>query len=266
VNTLSLSAIIVYIIAAISQIRLLLQNITITSQKHLLLLLGTIAFILHGILLYQNILTTQGIDLGFFNSASLIAWVTVMLLLLSLPQKPVDNLIIFLFPLAALTIGLDYTFQTERLLSSGQLGVNIHIISSILAYSLLTISALQSLFLAVQEQRLHNHHPGWIIHRLPPLQVMETLLLQLIELGVLLLTISLITGAIFLENIFQQHLIHKTVLSTIAWGVYIILLWGRWQYGWRGKVLIRWNLIGFLVLMLAYFGSKLVLELILHRQ
>lgn len=264
--TLSLSAIILYIIATISQIRLLVQNITMTSQQHLLLLLGSVAVILHGMLLYQNILTTQGINLGFFSAASLIAWVTVVLLLVSLLQKPVENLVIFLFPLAALTIGLENFFQTERLLSNGQLGVNIHIISSILAYSLLTISALQSLFLAVQEQRLHNHHPGWIIQRLPPLQVMETLLLQLIELGVLLLSISLITGAIFLDNIFQQHLIHKTVLSTVAWSLYMILLWGRWQYGWRGKTIIRWNLIGFLILMLAYFGSKLVLELILHRQ
>lgn len=265
-NALSLSAIILYIIAAISQLRLLLQNFTITSQKHLLLLLGSFAVILHGILLYQNIFTIQGLNLGFFNSASLIAWVTVILLLLSF-TKPVENLVILLFPLAAVTIGLENYFQTERLLSADQsLGVNVHVISSILAYSLFTISALQSLFLAIQEQRLHNHRPGWIIRRLPPLQVMEALLLQLVELGVLLLSISLITGAIFLENIFQQHLIHKTVLSTIAWFIYIILLWGRWQYGWRGRTLIFWNLIGFFTLMLAYFGSKLVLELILHRQ
>ena len=94
---------------------------------------------------------------------------------------------------------------------------------------------------------------------------MESLLFQMIATGFTLLTLALVTGVLFLEDIFAQHLVHKTVLSIIAWGVFAILLWGRWRFGWRGRVAIRWTIGGFIFLMLAYFGSKFVLELIINR-
>ena len=92
---------------------------------------------------------------------------------------------------------------------------------------------------------------------------MESLLFQMIAVGYATLSLALLVGITFLEDIFAQHLVHKTILSIIAWTVFAILLHGRWKYGWRGRIAIRWTLIGFLFLMLAYFGSKLVLELIL---
>jgi ABC-type uncharacterized transport system permease subunit len=55
------------------------------------------------------------------------------------------------------------------------------------------------------------------------------------------------------------------VLSLIAWAVFATLLWGHWKFGWRGRTAIRWTLGGFVFLMLAYFGSKMVLELMLGR-
>jgi ABC-type uncharacterized transport system permease subunit len=88
---------------------------------------------------------------------------------------------------------------------------------------------------------------------------------QLIGAGLVLLTLSLITGFLFLEDMFAQHLAHKTILSLLAWLVFAILLLGRYRSGWRGRIAIRWTLGGFISLMLAYFGSKMVLELILNR-
>ncbi|MDQ3797635.1 MAG: cytochrome c biogenesis protein CcsA [Pseudomonadota bacterium] len=88
---------------------------------------------------------------------------------------------------------------------------------------------------------------------------------QFIAVGFVLLSLALLTGFAFLHDIFAQHLVHKTVLSIAAWIVFAILLWGRWRFGWRGRTAIRWTLGGVFVLMLAYFGSKLVLELVLHR-
>jgi len=247
-------AIILYIAAIVSR------------HKYLLLVLGGLAATLHALVLYQGLITPTGLNLGFFNAASLIAWVIVVLLLLSLPHQPVKNLAIVLFPLAALAIGLQGYFQTERIFSSEtEIGVTLHILASILAYSLLSISALQALFLALQDYQLHHKHPGWVMQRLPPLQVMEKLFFQMITVGFGLLSLSLISGLVFLDDLFAQHLAHKTVLSTMAWCIFAILLWGHWRYGWRGKTAIRWNLTGFAALMLAYFGSKLVLELILHR-
>ena len=262
--TFSSFAIIFYLAAVVS--RFYRINRLPFSFKHLLLLLGGLAIICHAFVLYQNMVTPLGLNLGFFNAASLMSWVITVLLLLTLLRQPVENLAIILFPIAALTIGLDSYFHTERIFSPEQeFGVTLHIFFSIIAYSLLSISALQALFLAIQDYQLHHKHPGWVMQKLPPLQVMETLLFQMIALGVVLLSLSLISGIIFLEDLFAQHLVHKTVLSIMAWCIFAMLLWGHWHYGWRGKTVIRWNLSGFVFLMLAYFGSKLVLELILHR-
>lgn len=257
-------AIFFYLSAA--AVRFYLRRPLFLSPKHWVLGLGSLALILHGIFLTHNTLLPQGINLGFFNAASLILWVISTLLLLTLLSKPVDNLIVVLFPCTAISIILDLTSSSVRLLNSNtDPGVSIHILTSILAYSFLSLSALQALFLAYQDYQLRHKHPGWVMRKLPPLQVMESLLFQMLMLGFLCLSFSLISGFVFLEDIFAQHLVHKTVLSLIAWSVFAALLWGRWRYGWRGQTAIRWNLSGFFLLMLAYFGSKLVLELILKR-
>ncbi|MDH5358742.1 MAG: cytochrome c biogenesis protein CcsA, partial [Gammaproteobacteria bacterium] len=117
--------------------------------------------------------------------------------------------------------------------------------------------------LAIQEQQLRQRHLAGLMRKLPPLQTMETALFQLIGGGFILLTIGLLTGVLFIEDIFAQHLVHKTALSIVAWCVFATLLWGRWQYGWRAKTAIKWTLIGFSFLVLAYLGSKLVLEFLL---
>jgi ABC-type uncharacterized transport system permease subunit len=94
---------------------------------------------------------------------------------------------------------------------------------------------------------------------------MESLLFEMIGAGFALLTLALVSGFAFLEDMLAQHLVHKTVLSTLAWLVFGALLIGRFRYGWRGKTAIIWTLSGFVILILAYVGSKAVLELILQR-
>jgi len=235
------------------------------TQTSYIWLLWPAALVLHGLALYTRIFAQGGLDLGFFHALSMVGWLVALLLLVVALRRPLENLAVVLLPFAAVTLGLDTLFReiplTVRPLSPG---VEAHIFVSLLAYSLLTIAALQAGVLAVQNQHLHNHHPGGFIKALPPLQHMECLLFRLIGLGFALLTVALVTGFIFLEDIFAQHLVHKTVLSAAAWLVFAILLWGRWRFGWRGRTAIRWTLGGFAVLALAYFGSKLVLELILN--
>ncbi|EIJ41245.1 ABC-type uncharacterized transport system, permease component [Beggiatoa alba B18LD] len=266
---LSFSAMLLYVATAIARlygnkIPVNTENPPLFQLKTLLMGLGGIAVVLHAIVLYQSIITTDGLNLGIFNAASLVTWVIALLLLLTLFREPVENLIFILFPVAALSIGLDNYFQSVRLLTA-DMGVKFHIFSAIVAYSFLSISALQAVFIAIQDYQLRHKHLGWVMHVLPPLKVMETLLFQMIALGVLWLTLGLISGFLFIEDLFAQHLVHKTVLSLIAWGFFMILLWGHWQYGWRGRKAIYWTLSGFALLMLAYFGSKIVLELILQR-
>lgn len=227
--------------------------------------LGFAGLLFHAILLYQNIVTDSGLNLGFFGAGSLISWTVLLLLLLSSLSKPVENLGIALLPLAALTIALEMSLPAEHLLGAdAPWGLRVHVMISLLAYSLLTLASVQSVLLAVQDHHLRHRHPGGFIRALPPLQTMETLLFEMIALGFALLTLSLLTGAMFLEDMFNQRLAHKTVLSIIAWAVFAILLWGRHKSGWRGQKALIWTLVGFVVLMLAYFGSKFVIELVLN--
>jgi ABC-type uncharacterized transport system permease subunit len=133
-----------------------------------------------------------------------------------------------------------------------------------LAYSMLTLASGQAILTAIQSTQLRRR-PGGFVRTLPPLQTMEALLFEMIGLGFVLLTVALVSGFHYLEDMFAQHLVHKTALSIVAWIVFATLLWGRFRFGWRGRTALRWTLIGFAVLMLAYFGSKAVIELILHR-
>ena len=155
--------------------------------------------------------------------------------------------------------------EKQHVLHTHNWQMSVHILSSIIAFSLLNIAALQAVLLAIQDQQLKSHPPKYFIQSLPPLQTMESLLFQMLGTGLFFLTIALVSGFIFIEDLFAQHLVHKTVLSIIAWLIFSSLLIGRLRYGWRGKTAVRWTLTGFILLLLAYFGSKLVLEIILHR-
>jgi len=216
---------------------------------------------LHGLLLGQN-----GLSLSLFNIGSLIfAFITAILLASSI-SKPIENVLALTFPLTAITIFCSLLIPApadSALQYSG--GMLTHILSSILAYSLITIAACQAVLVAIQNKELKQKHIKGIIQLFPPLQTMESLLFEMLSAGLALLTISIATGMIFLDDMLAQHLAHKTVLSIIAWVVFATLLLGRYQLGWRGNTAIKGTLIGFTLLMLAYFGSNIVLQLILQR-
>jgi ABC-type uncharacterized transport system permease subunit len=237
-----------------------------TTPKSLPLVLWFVALAIHLPDLYTEVVTPQGLDLAFFNVLSLVTDVISLILLFTSIVRPVENLGVFILPMAAaaallraaVPLGANHVGYADP-------GLQAHILLSILAYSLFSIAAVQAVLLAVQNHHLRNRRPGGFIRALPPLETMEQLLFQMIAIGYGFLTLSLVTGALYLNNIFAQHLVHKTVLSIFAWLLFTILLWGRRHFGWRGRTAIRWTLGGFVLLMLAYFGSKLVLELILHR-
>ena len=224
------------------------------------------ALMLHSIALYALVFTPGGMDLGIFNALALTGWLMALIALAAMARPAFGSLGIVLYPLAGLSLLLAECLPGDRLLvPSRGWPLDTHILVSLVAYSLLGVAALQAVVLALQEHRLRHGHAGGILGALPPLQEMESFLFQLIAMGFALLTLALFTGLIFVHNFMAQHLVHKAVLSALAWIVFAVLLWGRWRFGWRGRTAIRWTLGGFAVLVLAYFGSKLVLELILGR-
>ena len=258
------AAVLLYAIATV--MLLLRPKEGLAIRRNWVLALIWIGALCHGLFLKSFMLAPGGIDLSFFSTAALVSLLIVLLFLLAAMGKPIDKLGIAVLPLAAATLMFRLAFADEvHFLSDLPLGLQAHILISILAFSLLNIAALQAGLLAYQDWQLHHKRANWFVRSLPPLQTMESLLFQMIGAGFALLSLSLITGFLFVENLFAQHLVHKTVLAILSWGVFGSLLWGRWHYGWRGKTAIRWTLSGFVALLLAYFGSKLVLELILRR-
>lgn len=220
----------------------------------------------HLVFIVLEVLQANRFNFSLFSTASMVSALVVLLLLLASLTKPVEKLGIAIFPLAAMMLGLDICFPEKlRSLQTYNWEMGTHILSSVIAFSLLNIAALQAVLLAIQEHQLKNHQPKKFILRLPALQTMESLLFQMIAMGLMFLSVSLVSGMVFIEDLFAQHLAHKTVLSIIAWLIFSALLLGRWRYGWRGKMATRWTIAGFVLLLLAYFGSKLVLEIILHR-
>ncbi len=234
-------------------------------DARLLSLLGGAAWLAQSVSLAHHLLTPGGLSLDFFNAASLIAAAVILITLLASQRMPVQNLLLLLFPLGMLTTLLAQ-FAPAGTASpiNEEPGILAHILLSILAYGLLTIAVFQALLLLLQDHQLKHKHPSGLIRNFPPLQTMESLLFGFLWAGWGLLSLSLLSGWLFVEDLLAQHLAHKTLLSCFAWVVFGVLLWGRQQLGWRGHKAIRWTLAGFCLLMLAYFGSKLVREFILH--
>ncbi|HEX6929381.1 MAG TPA: cytochrome c biogenesis protein CcsA [Gammaproteobacteria bacterium] len=227
------------------------------------LLLAGFGVTLHAIALYMAIHLPGGLNFGLVNMFSLMAWQIGLLTFASSLRAGPANLGIGLYPLVGIgALLLPMSDATRVVLRQMSWQLEAHVLLSVLAYGLLALAAFQAILLALQDFRLRHHRPGGLLLALPPLAGMETLLFQTLALGFALLSLALFSGLIFIEDLLAQHLAHKTVLSIFAWLVFAVLLWGRWRFGWRGRTAMRWTLGGFSLLVLAYFGSKLVLEAI----
>jgi ABC-type uncharacterized transport system permease subunit len=229
--------------------------------------LGVAAVILHSFTIYGGNASALGLKLSLTAAFSLVAWSVAVLYLLSSLWRPVDNLGAIVLPVAALTVLVEWLWPGQSPIPLSSRAQAAHIVIAIVAYSLLCLATIQSLMLLAQEKRLRHHHADGIVRALPPMQTMEQIMFQMIALGFLLLTATLISGVFFSESVFGTafKLTHHVVLAALGWTVYALLLLGRWRFGWRGRTAVRWTLGGFSLLLLAYFGSKFVLEVILQR-
>jgi len=227
------------------------------------LLLAAIAAVLHSFIAYQHSGLPDALSLPFFTALSVTMLAIVIIQLIMCITRPADYLGLLIYPIAAACI-----LSSELMQSSAKplaQSLQLHILLSITAYAVLALGAAQAVLVAVQRRYLNKHQPGGFIRALPPLTSTESMLFSLLSVGFALLTLSLVSGFAFLEDMFAQQVVHKTVLSCLAWIIFAVLLFGRWRFGWRGQRAVRWTLGGFATLLVAYFGSKLVLELILHR-
>lgn len=224
--------------------------------------------VLHAWLLANDLMVSGSINLGLSNALSAILWLTALIYWLASLRHDLHALQAFVLPPAALLVLLQVLVPDQHLLPySGDALFGVHLVIAMLAYSLFTFAAMHAGIMAVAERSLH-HKKSWIrFPDFPPIMPMERLLFQIIGLGFALLTLTLVSGIFFTEQLFHQALKfnHKTLFSIIAWLIFGGLLVGRHYYGWRGRVAVRWTLGGFAFLLMAYVGSKIVLEVILGR-
>jgi len=259
-----LAAAALYLVGGSFQLTQLIRQVPVERSRSFVV--ATAALVLHGLTVWLVMDHPRGIDLSLFPVASLVLFVLASILVVAASWQPLENLFALVFPLAALAI-------VASLLGSGEpipraafgRGMLTHVLASILAYAVLMMAACQAVALSIQEVSLKRHRPMRFLRVLPPLQTMETLLFQLLMIGLALLTLSIGSGFAFLDDMFAQHVVHHTVLAIASWFTFAILLLGRHTFGWRGMTAARWTLAGFAFLALAYFGSKFVLEIVLAR-
>ena len=227
-----------------------------------------VALLLQGIGLYASLFSTGSLRFSFSIAFSLMLWLAVLIYWLESVRSQMEGLLPIVLPLAAGAALSPALFQqTHEIVHAASPGFKIHFLAAMLAYSLVTLSALHALFMGLIERKLHQNPLEARRLSAPPLLSMETMLFRLIGIAFLLLTLTLVSGVFFSEEVFGKAVTfdHKTVFAIASWGVFAALLIGRRIYGWRGRVAQRWTLAGFLLLFLAYIGTRFVSEIVLGR-
>ncbi len=245
------------------------------SQRRLVSVGAVCGWLLHAMALWAEALPPGGLRLGFATVLSATLWISVAAWWFENRNMTLDGLRVLVLPCAAVAVALPVIFPgTVVPLAGKSVLFSWHIAIAMLAYSTLTIAAFHAVLMALQESRLHHRgvprQGGWFsatIERLPALLTMEKLLFRLIGLGFALLTLTVLSGIVFSEQLFGTafRIDHKTVFTMLSWLLFGALLAGRHWRGWRGKTALTFTLSGFATLLLAYVGSRFVLEVVLHR-
>ena len=223
---------------------------------------------LQGAGLYLLLFPNGAMNFGFSYALSLIAWLALVFYWIENFYARIEGLQTLAMPMAAICVLLPLAFPGQHVLANaGSPVFRAHFLMAMLAYSLFTLAALHALLMAAAEKRLHKGRLSRALAGLPPLLTMEALLFRLIAIAFVLLTLTLGTGVVFSETLFGKafRFDHKTVFAIASWLMFGALLIGRRLRGWRGRIALRWTLAGFVTLLLAYVGSRFVLEVVLNR-
>ena len=238
-----------------------------------------VVLLLHALALYDAMLGNGPLQLGLGVAFSATLWLGMVVFLFESLMIRVDSVRLLLLPLAALA-ALSAVLMPPPIAipHADNHWLPIHLILSLAAYGFMTIAALHATIMAAADRRLHRPTPatgnvgmsrGWshVLDAMPPLLVMERLLFRQILIGFVFLTLAIVTGARMSQSLSGPLLPfdHKTVFTVLSWITFGILLAGRMLRGWRGRIALRYTLTGLILLLLAYAGSRFVIEFLLHQ-
>jgi ABC-type uncharacterized transport system permease subunit len=238
-----------------------------------------VALVAHGVLLHMTIFPRDAMVFGFAFALSAMFWLGSVIYWIESFFLPLDGLRLLVLPLAFVASLMPLVFGGVRVLPYAAAPLfKLHFIIANIAYGLFAIAALHAVLMLFAERRLHalrgalqrraegSWLAGWL-DSLPPLLTLERLLFRMIGAGFALLTLTLLSGVLFSEQLIDRALTfdHKTVFSILSWVMFGALLTARRISGWRGRAALRWVLASFAALLLAYVGSRFVFEVLLHR-
>ena len=226
---------------------------------------GVAGIVAHGLFLNAAIYSDSGLVLSISSTMSLVGLQLALIALLGAIEPSLRGMTAGLLLLAAVVsiplgaqataaVGSDLTWQIQA-----------HILISIFSYGLLAVGAIVAVFALIQDKRLRSGKLASGNRLFAPLETTEKLLFGVASAGFAGLLLSVVSGFTFIENLFAQHLAHKTALSLLALLMFGTVVAGRQFAGWRGKRAVYLYLWGFVTLCLAYFGSRFILEEILGR-
>ena len=227
-----------------------------------------LALVLHAYQLAARTFTPAGLDLSLDNALSVVAGLVALVAWFSGLLRTMPAIATVVLPVAAVASLLpELTTRSHPFPYADQPWAAVHVAVALIAYALFLVAALQALVLMGLEKRLRHRLPDPSTDAMPPLLTLERFLFRLIGLGFVLLTLTLASGFLFSEPVFGKPFVltHKSIFSVFGWLTFGGLLWGRWRYGWRGRIALRWILAGTIFIFLAYLGYKFVLEVILGR-
>ncbi|WP_232725949.1 cytochrome C assembly family protein [Polynucleobacter brandtiae] len=235
-----------------------------------------VALLMHGLQLHDSVFAAQGFVFGFAQDLSLIAWVGLAFYWFQSWFLPIASLRWMVLFFALLCSALPMLFP-GTIISPAAVSdpwFKGHFIVATIAVGLLTLAAMHAILMTVQDRALHRQlaiapigrSAHWL-EDLPPLMTMESLLFNLLYVGFALLSLTVFSGLLFSQTLFGKPLVfdHKTIFALLSWFLFGSLLIARWSVGLRGRVALRWVLSAYTALLLAYAGSRFVLEVILQR-
>jgi len=238
-------------------------------EPRLEIVLVPVALVLHATLLYRRVVDPEGLDLGVANAISMLAWLTVLIYWVAgLAYQGLAGILGLMSPVALVAVLLQLVIPTRHIVTyGGDPLFALHFVIAMLAYSLFIVATVHAIVMLAEEKWLHRGVLPPFLNRLPPLLEMEALLFRILLSAFVLLTLTLLSGALFSERLFHKPftISDKTVFAIVSWFIFGGLLVGHYVRGWRGRKAVNWTIAGSTALLIAYVGSKVVLELVLKQ-
>ena len=242
-----------------------------------LLLPGLVA---HGVGLDALVLAGGNLHLSWLLALSVAVWLGLIVFWFESLIIKIDGLQLLVLPFAGVICVLTALYPGSHLVTSSvESALRGHLLLALGAYGLITIAAMQSLLMAAVDH--HLHHPRDVVHNAsalrraigrvldaqPPLLVQERLLFRVIWIAFAALTLAIISGSLISLATVGNWLPfdHKSVFTVLSWLTFGMLLLGRHRWGWRGRIALRYTVVGFIFVVLSYTGSRFVIEVILNR-